>query len=109
MSGNDAAFEALLADTLAPPAATPDRAFVARVDRALAEAERYREARRRLWRGLSRDGAAVASLAASFAILIRIPQIGAMTTQAPTLAAVALGWLLLLWIMATRHPVEAIR
>jgi hypothetical protein len=100
---NEAEFDALLRDGLAPPVAPPDRAFVAKVDMAVAEAEHRRFWRARLVPQLATEGAALAAVVASLALVARAPAVRATLAQAPGLAWPMLLSLLLFWILIRGH------
>jgi hypothetical protein len=96
---DEAGFEALLKKEFAPPAGPADRAFVARVDQAVAEADLYRRVRRRILNQLATEALAVAAIAASLAFVARIPQIRDALTRTPELAWPAVLLLLLFWLL----------
>jgi hypothetical protein len=104
MSGqkSDAGFDAMLAEALAPPDRAADRAFVALVDGAVAESERYRRQRAGLRRQLGGEMLALAALAGSIAVIARIPDVRAALAEAPNLAWPALLSLLIFWVAVTR-------
>jgi hypothetical protein len=99
---DEAGFEALLKRELAPSEAPAESAFVARVDRAVAEADLYRRARRRILRQLASEGLAVAAIGASLAFIARVPDVREALTQTPELLSVAGLLLLLFWLLV--HP-----
>jgi hypothetical protein len=99
---DEAGFEALLKRELAPSDAPAESAFVARVDRAVAEADLYRRTRRRILRQLGSEGLAVAAVGASLAFIARVPEVREALTQAPGLLSVAGLLLLLFWLLV--HP-----
>ena len=98
----DPAFDALLAEALAPPARDRDRGFVAKVDRAVTERERYLRQRTALRRRLGGELLAVAALGGSVAFLSRIPDVRLALTEAPIFAWPALLSLLIFWLVVTR-------
>jgi hypothetical protein len=98
----DRALDALLAGALAPAERSPDRRFVARVDRAIAEVERYRSARARLLRRLASEALAIGALAASLAVLARAPAVRQALVEAPSLAWPLLLSVLVLWVIVSR-------
>jgi hypothetical protein len=95
---DDRAFDALLAGALAPPEGPADRAFVARVDLAVAEAERYRVVRAAMRRQLVSEALAVAAVGGSLATVAQVPGIRAALADAPSLAWPAVLALLLFWM-----------
>ena len=96
---DDAELDTLLQAALAPPDRPADRGFVVRIDRAVAEAERYRRWRSRLRRQLATEGLALGAVAASLAFVAQAPEVGALLDRAPDLAWPALLGLLLLWML----------
>lgn len=97
---DDAHFDALLREELAPPERPADRSFVLRVERAVAEAERYRRWRAALLRQFASEGLAVASVGVSLALIGRAPPVREALDQAswvlwPALLSLFLFWLLL--------------
>lgn len=110
MNETDRAFDAFLAEALAPPEGPADTAFVARVDRAVLADEIYRRQRKALWRRFGGETLAIASVGASLAAITSIPDLGAMLSEASPLALPALLALplLLFWIlMAKGRPAFA--
>jgi hypothetical protein len=99
MAMTEAELDALLRDGLAPPAGPPDRAFVAKVDRAIAEAEHRRFWRARILTQMATEGAALAAVAGSLAFITRAPALKAVLAQAPGLAWAVLLSLLLFWLL----------
>jgi hypothetical protein len=100
---NEAEFDALLAETLAPPQRPVDAAFVARVDRAVLESERYRRWRANLWRQLAGELLALGALAASLVAIGQVPDVRTALAEAPTAAWPALLSLIMLWLLVTRQ------
>lgn len=100
----DSEFDALLQRALAPPERPADRGFVVRVDRALAEAERYRSARARLLRQLASEGLAMAAVGTSLVMLSRTPALQAAIGAAPGLAWTATLALFLFWMLIRGRP-----
>ena len=98
----DSEFDELLRSALAPLEGPADGAFVARVDRAVVESERYRRWRRNLWRQLGGESLALAALAASLAVIARIPDVRDALAHTPVLAWPALLSLLVLWLFVAR-------
>jgi hypothetical protein len=98
----DSAFDAMLAVALAPPKRDKDRGFIAKVDRAVIERERYLRQRSALRRQLGGEMLALAALGGSVALLARIPDVSEALAEAPTLAWPALLSLLLFWLVVTR-------
>ncbi len=102
MTMPDSAFDAILAEALAPPARDKDPGFIARVDRAVIERERYLRQRGALRRQLGGEMLALAALGGSVALLARIPDVSEALAEAPTLAWPALLSLILFWVAVTR-------
>jgi sterol desaturase/sphingolipid hydroxylase (fatty acid hydroxylase superfamily) len=102
MPMDDAQFDALLGAAFAPPERPADTAFVARVEREVAEFERYRRWRAALARRLVSEGLAAAALAGSLIFLAQVPELRAMLVQAPGLAWPAVLALLLFWMLIVR-------
>ncbi|HEX8241731.1 MAG TPA: hypothetical protein VF574_18495 [Allosphingosinicella sp.] len=96
---DDEEFDTLLGEALAPPERPADRGFVLRVERSVAEEERYRKWRKALIRQLATEAAALAALGGSFAFIARIPAVAAALTDAPGLIWAALVLLLLIWAL----------
>ncbi len=96
---DDAELDALLRAALAPPERPADRLFVVRVDRAVAEAERFRLWRARLRRQLATEGLTLGAVAASLAFVAQVPEVGDLLDRAPGLAWPALLALLLFWML----------
>lgn len=101
---DDVELDALLKRELAPPAGLAEPAFVARVDRAVAEAERYRQWRSRILRQLMTELAAAAAIGGSFAFVAQAPEVRDTLARAPGLAWPALLLLLLLWTLMRGRP-----
>lgn len=97
-------FDALLQGALAPPERPADRGFVVRIDRAVAESERYRAARARLLRQLASEGLAMGAVAGSLFMLSRLPAFQAALGAAPDLAWTALLGLFLFWLLIRGRP-----
>lgn len=98
----DPALDALLADALALKQRAPDPGFVARVDAAVAESERYRRWRRTLWSRFMSEMLAVGAIAGSVAVLSRAPGVRDVLSDAPDLLWPALLGLLLIWTLLMR-------
>jgi hypothetical protein len=96
---NEADFESLLHERLAPPERRADRAFTLKVERAVAEADIYRSWRAALLRQFVSEGLAMAAIAASLATLSRIPRVREAMDQAPALIWPVLLALFLLWLL----------
>lgn len=94
---DDEKLDILLGEALAPPDGPADRGFVLRVERSVAEEERYGKWRSAFLRQLATEAAALAALAGSFALIARVPMVEAMLTDAPGLIWAALVLLLLVW------------
>ena len=98
----DPALDALLANALALEERAPDPAFVARIDAAVAESERYRRWRRNLWRQFGSEMLAVGAIAGSVAVIARAPGVRDTLSEAPTLIWPAALGLFLLWMLLMR-------
>ena len=94
--------DALLKAELAPPKGPADMAFVGRVDRTIAVAERYRTARQALQRQLMSEVLAIAAIGACLAFLSRVPAVREAFTAAPGLTFTALAGSFLLWLLIIR-------
>ncbi len=99
----DDPFDALLGNALAPPVRPADGMFVARVQAAIAEAERFRRWRRRALRKVGSEALILLGLAGAAFTLARIPVAQQLLDSVP-LAAPALGGLLLLGWLALALP-----
>ncbi len=89
----------LLSEALAPTERPSDRGFVLRVERAVAEEERYRRWRARLWRQLASDALALGAVGGSFAFIAQVTEVRAALAEAPGLIWAALLALLLVWAL----------
>ncbi|HYD37492.1 MAG TPA: hypothetical protein VEA60_07755 [Allosphingosinicella sp.] len=96
---DDEELDILLGEALAPPDGPADRGFVLRVERSVAEEERYRRWRTGLLRQLATEALALAALGASFAVIARVPAVEALLTDAPGLIWAVLVTLLLVWAL----------
>jgi hypothetical protein len=94
---DDKELDILLSEALAPPEGPADRGFVLRVERSVAEEERYRKWRGAFLRQLVTEALALAAVGGSFAFIARVPPVEAMLTAAPGLIWAALVLLLLVW------------
>jgi hypothetical protein len=94
---DDNELDNLLSEALAPPEGPADRGFVLRVERSVAEEERYRKWRAGLLRQLATEALALTALGGSFAFLARVPAVADALTEAPGLIWAALVLLLLVW------------
>jgi hypothetical protein len=99
MDSDDPELNRLLGAALAPPEGPADRGFVLRVERAVAEAERYRRRRAALLRQLASEAMAMGAVAASLAFLAQAPQLRDALERAPELGWVALPAMLLFWML----------
>ena len=104
MSDSDPAFDAFLAEALAPSEGPADLNFVARVDRAVLADDLYRRQRKALWRRFGGETLGIAAVGASLAMMTRIPDLGELLGEASPLALPALLALplLLFWILMTK-------
>ncbi|HEX8262063.1 MAG TPA: hypothetical protein VF547_04225 [Allosphingosinicella sp.] len=96
---DDNELDKLLSEALAPPERAADRGFVVRVERSMAEEDRYRKWRSVFLRQLATEALALAALGGSFALIARVPAVEAMLTDAPGLIWAALLLLLLVWAL----------
>ena len=96
---DDNELDILLGEALAPPEGPADRGFVLRVERSVAEEERYRKWRSAFLRQLATEALALSALGASFALIARVPMVEAALTDAPGLIWAALVLLLLVWAL----------
>ena len=94
----DDEFDALLAETFAPPRRGPDRAFVARIGAAVAEAERFRAWRRRALRRLGSEALVLLALAGAAATLARDPGVAEALAASPFAIPAAVGALFIAWL-----------
>jgi hypothetical protein len=104
---DDAQLDALLGAAFAPPERPADSVFLARVEREVAEFERYRRWRAALRRRLVSEGLAAGALGGSLIFLAQVPELRAMLVAAPGLAWTALLGLLIFWTLIARVPGEA--
>ena len=96
---DDRGLDVLLSEALAPPAGPADRGFVLRVERAVAEAERYRRRRAALFRQLASEALALGAVTASLAFISQAPQVREALERAPELGWVALPAMFLFWML----------
>ena len=96
---DDEELDILLSEALAPPEGPADRGFVLRVERSVAEEERYRKWRAAFVRQLATEALARAALGGSFAFIAQVPAVEAALTDAPGLIWAALVLLLLVWAL----------
>jgi nucleoside phosphorylase len=94
---DDEDLDNLLSEALAPPEGPADRGFVLRVERSVAEEERYRKWRSAFLRQLASEAAALAAVGGSFAMLSRVPAVAVLLSDSPGLIWAALLLLLLVW------------
>jgi hypothetical protein len=99
MPMDDAQLDALLAGALAPPKRPVDTAFAARVQREVAEFERYRRWRQALKRRLVSEALAAGAIGGSLVFLGQVPDFRAILDRAPGLAWPAVLALLLFWML----------
>jgi hypothetical protein len=104
VTGKDEAFDAWLAEALAPAERPADPAFVARVDRAIAAEVLYARQRGALWRRFGGELLAIAAIGASLAVLAGMPGLRALLNGIPglTLPALLALPLLLFWFLMTK-------
>ncbi len=96
---DDRELDALLHQALAPPSGAADPGFVAGVDRAVAEVERFRRWKAGLRRRLVSEGLTISALGGSLAFIVRAPPVGEALVAAPGLLWSAGLSLVLLWVM----------
>jgi hypothetical protein len=96
---DDSELDGLLSEALAPPDRPRDRFFVLRVERAVAEEERYRKWRSECLRQLVTEALSLAAVGGSFALIAQVPMVREALTAAPGLFWAALLLLLLLWML----------
>lgn len=96
---DDSELDSLLRAALAPPEGPADRAFVVRVDRAVAEAERYRRWRAGLRRQLVTEALALGAVGGSLAFIAQVPEVREALDRAPGLAWSALLAMFLIWML----------
>jgi hypothetical protein len=96
---DDTELDVLLSEALAPPAGPADRGFVAKVDRAVAEADRYRKWRAGLRRQLASEALALAAVGGSLVSVAQVAEVREALSAAPGLAWPALLSLLLFWML----------
>ncbi|HEX8512479.1 MAG TPA: hypothetical protein VF688_05170 [Allosphingosinicella sp.] len=96
---DDRGFDLLLGEALAPPERPADRGFVLRVERGVAEAERYRRRRAGLLRQLASEALALGAVASSLAYIAQAPQVREALERAPELAWLTLPALFLFWAL----------
>ena len=99
MDMDDPELDRLLSEALAPPTRPSDRGFVLRVERAVAEAERYRRRRAALFRQLASEALALGAVAASLAYMAQAPQVRDALERAPELGWLTLPTLFLVWAL----------
>jgi hypothetical protein len=96
---DDAELDRQLREALAPPDRPADRGFVLRVERAVAEEERYRRWRAAFLRQLVTEALALGAVGGSLAVIAQVEQVGAVLAEAPGLIWAAVLALLLLWAL----------
>lgn len=102
---NESDFEALLRQEIVPPERPPDRAFVARIDSAVAQEAWFREWRARILRELSGEVLGLASVVGALAFAARAPGVREAIGGAPELAGTAVLLLILLaWLLIRGKP-----
>ena len=99
MTAHDA-FDAFLAETLAPPARPADRLFVAHTQAMVAEAERYRRWHRRALRQLGSEALVLGAIAGAVLTVGRAPVAQAILSQVPYMAPAMLALALVAWAAA---------
>jgi hypothetical protein len=99
MDSDDPELDRLLGEALSPPEGPADRGFVLRVERAMAEDERYRRRRSALFRQLASEALALGAVASSLAVVARAPQVREALERAPELGWLALPVMLLFWLL----------
>jgi hypothetical protein len=105
---DDEELDIMLSEALAPPEGPADRGFVLRVERSVAEEERYRKWQAAFLRQLATEAVALAAVGGSFAFIAQVPPVEAALSDAPGLIWAALLLLLLVWsLMRGRGSVLA--
>jgi len=94
---DDSELDLILREALAPPERPADRPFVVRVDRAVAEAERYRRWRAGLVRQLITEALALAAVAGSLVFISQVSEVSEALAATPGLIWPALVALFLFW------------
>lgn len=103
---DDRKFDALLGEALAPDARAPDRLFVARIQSAVAETERFRRWRRRALHQLGSEALILGAIAGAALTLAHAPLWQIVFAQVPFAAPAAIGAMILLWLaLAPRRGV----
>jgi hypothetical protein len=100
---DDAALDLRLREALAPPEGPADRVFVVRVERAVAEAERFRRSWAALLGQLASELLAVGAVAASLTFIAQAPQVRGILAQTPELGWLALPAMILVWLLVRRR------
>ncbi len=105
MNGSDdSAMDAMLSAMLAPPPPRPgDRAFAARVDRAIDAEAAYARARARFWTSFAFEALAVIALLAGLWLLSGTPLLAPLAGPAQWGLAPPLLLILLLWFGGTQR------
>ncbi|HYJ83048.1 MAG TPA: hypothetical protein VEW26_09440 [Allosphingosinicella sp.] len=104
---DDPDLDRLLSEALAPPDRPADRGFVLRVERGVAESERFRRWRAALLSQLAGEALALAAVAASLLFIAQAPPVRDALESAPGLAWSALLALLLFWKLVRGRGVRA--
>lgn len=99
---SERAMDELIAGQLALVERSPDESFVAKVDHAVLEWQRYRRWRASLWRQLVSEGLSIATLGGSLAVITQAPTVRLALVEMPMTIWPALISLLLLWVIVAR-------
>ena len=96
--------DARLAALLAAPAAAPDEAFVARIERVVRAEQQFAAARSRAWRRFAAECAASAAMISAFYLLWRLAPAAQPFEPPPIGPAAAALLLLFLWFGVVLRP-----
>ncbi len=96
---DDLGLDLLLGEALAPPERPADRSFVLRVERAVAEAERFRRRRAGLLRQIGTEALALGAVASSLGYIAQAPHVREALERAPELGWLTLPVLFLFWAL----------
>ncbi len=100
---DDAQFDAMLGDLLAPPARGGDRGFVQAVERTIDMQAVYARARARFWRSFAFEALAVAALLAALWLLSSTPLLAPLAGRGHWGLAPPALLILMLWFGSTQR------